>query len=255
MIYSNDITIPVLCPINFSEAKETTFYPEQEYFIPSIPSTLKIMFLISDAMYVSTDPITILFRHHVGYTVKTVEMTRATNGSYKYAHAIFSTSDIPTNFIGYIEIELTGTESLAKSVLYKKQIDTKYEKTLSYNNAKNDWNTVFDTTDFKITIPCGFNPTNYSAKRKVENYQDQDIQNVNIYSQPYDTEVATIGAPYGVPNWMYRKLNAIFACDTIQIDDVEYKVAEGANLEKKDNTYEGLHILEIELQPLNNYKQ
>ena len=255
MILSSEITIPVLCPINFSEAKETYFYPEQEMFVGKIRTRQHIQFLIPETMHEQTDKLYVKCRHIKGWITNTYEMTTYEQGSnYWYADVTANMhSDLPSNWVGYIELYF-GNELLAQSTLYERASGGEYWKTIEYTNSKNDWNTIFNSS-FLLSVPIGFNPTNYSAKRKVENYQDQDIQNISIYSQPYDTEIATIGAPHGVPNWMYRKLNAIFACDTIKYNSKEYKVAEGANLEKKDKTYEGLHILEIELQPLNNYAQ
>lgn len=257
MIYNTEITIPVLCPINFSENKDTYFYPYQDSFIGKIQTRQHIFFLIPETMYNKATKLYVKCRHYKGWLSSTVyEMTTTQQGTdYYYARAICNMHvDLPDDWKGYVELYF-GEQLLAKSTLYEAKTGGDYWKVLSYNNSKNDWNTVFSADAFLIQVPCGFNPTNYTSKRRVENYQDQDIQNINIYAQPYDTEMLTIGAPIGLPNWMYRKLNAVFACDTIKIKGTQYRVAEGAELEKKMQTYDGLNILEIELQPINNYAQ
>lgn len=253
MIYSTEITIPVLCPINFSENVETYYYPHQDKFTPVMLENTRVMAIISAGVYSGGNVYLNMVDAETDILISETVMTKAALGStYKYVSA-------DTNFNTahrYVYFTIGQSTILAKSSVYElNPKDTNLFKTLHYNNAKNDWNQVFTATDLKMYIPCGFNPTNYTSKRRVENYQDQDIQNINIYAQPYETEMLTIGTPTGLPNWMYRKLNAVFACDTIKINGAQYRVAEGAELEKKMQTYDGLNILEIELQPINNYAQ
>ena len=254
MIYDRTkITVPVLCPINFSENVETYYYPHQNKFTPVMLENTRVMAIISAGVYSGGNVYLNMIDAETDILISEILMTKAALGStYKYVSA---DTNIGTAH-RFVYFTIGQSTLLAKSSVYELfPTDTNVFKTLHYNNAKNDWNQVFTATDLKMYIPCGFNPMNYTSKRRVENYQDQDIQNINIYAQPYDTEMLTIGAPTGLPNWMYRKLNAVFACDTIEINGTQYRVAEGAELEKKMQTYDGLHILEIELQPINNYAQ
>ena len=254
MIYSSQIVIPPLCPIQFSEPKEVEFYPYQKHYVGKLNVASDFMIMIDSVLYASANAITMIaFNVKTLRTIKTYTLTKheLSTGIY-YAKCSLSGLTSTNQEIIMFSINIDD-EVLADSLYYVIPKYTKNLKTIGYSNSENDWNTVFG--DFRIDVECGFNPNDLRAKGMKEDYQEQDMMNKVIYSQPYSTEILSIGGNQGIPNWLYEKLNAIFMCDEITINGESYSVAQGADLEKIDQTYDGLARYKIELQKENNYAQ
>lgn len=256
MIYDrNRVTIPTLCPIQFAEPTDSSYYPYQDSYIGKLNVDSTIMFLITQGDYVAQDECTLLMFN--AKTKKLISITYMTkvqlSASYHYVTATLD-GTLAANTLVYFEIQYAGDDSIARSLIYEaKPKYTKHLKTIGYTHSENDWNTVFG--NYAISVECGFNPNDFKATADTENYQDQNVVNNIIYGQPYSTEILSIGGNQGIPNWMYEKLNAIFMCDTITIAGVAYTVANGASLEKIDQTYDGLARYKIELQKTNTFSQ
>jgi len=258
-ILSTDITIPVLCPIQFAEPADTEFYPYQQHYVGKLNTDTDFMMLIPPAWGADGTAIYLKAYNVKGALVTSYTLTKATNGAFHYAHTEIIISDFNDAQIVQFNL-LRGSTSLATSVYYETFPKyTKHLKRIAFTNSANDWNVVFTGRTFRVTIECGFNPNDYAAKSSKQDFQDQSWTNQTIYAQPYDTEVLSIGGNQGIPNWLYKKLNAILMCDTISILDgasyINYELAQGAELEKIDQTYDGLARYKVELQRTNTFAQ
>lgn len=76
-------------------------------------------------------------------------------------------------------------------------------------------------------------------------YSSQERTTYLIDSIPYTTRKYTFGDSYGLPVWFAEKLNRIFACEIIHIDDIVVVKNDGAKLEPTSSDaypYVGLKI-------------
>ena len=253
MIHSSDIVIPILCPLQFSSPSELEFYPYQQLYVGKLAAPTEMMVLISGALNSGGD-ITLRAFNIYGALRKTYlfEKQVLSSGQY-YAKGYLTPADFNTGEI--LTFKLFGGDTLlADSVYYEANPRyTKDLKTITFSNSINDWNTVFGV--FSITVECGFNPNDFKAKGAKEDFQDQNYLNEIVFSQPYATEVLTVGGTQGIPNWLYEKINGILMCSSIDIVGVNYEVAAGATFDKIDQTYAGLARYGIELQKSDNFVQ
>lgn len=254
MIYSANITIPALCPIQFREPAETVLYPMSQYYAGKFNASTDFMFLINSTLFADSALLTLAVVNTAGKVIKTYSITKYTlsTGNY-YAKCAIALSDFNSHELITFKL-YSGSTLLATSVLYEsKPRYVKHLAKIEYTNSENDWNTVFG--NFAIYVEAGFHPNDFKAEGMKEDFQDQEITNQVIYSQPYETETLSIGGHQGIPNWLYLKINAILLCDGVKVNGETYSQAQGAKLEKIDQTYDGLGRYKIELQKENTYAQ
>lgn len=254
MIYSSDINIPILSPIQFQGATSTKIYPLQEKYIGKISSETEFTVLITEEQYNSVDEFVLKVVNHNGVSRANYEMQKMTlSTGFYYAKCAIDAPAFPVADV--IQFGLFfGTTLMADSVWYEANPRAeKHYRTIRYTNSVNDWGTIFG--DFAILVEAGFNPNDMAFKGVKEDFQDQNAVNTMVYSQPYYTETLSIGGTIGIPNWLAAKLNAIFMCDSILLNGRLYEPAKGASLEKIDQTYDGLARYKIELQRRSAYSQ
>lgn len=254
MILSNDIALPILCPIQFREPVSVDLYPYQRQYVGKIAHDTYLMFGINAAML--EDDVVIEFKAYSdrGIYLKSYDVTKhSLSEDYAYADCTILAADFSTRQKVMFKILVNG-DVMAQSLIYEmKPSYTKHLSLIEYTNSENDFGTVFGT--FRLFVEAGFNPNDFKAKGDREDYQDQNMINRVIYSQPYCIETFSIGGSQGIPNWLYEKLNSVFMCDSIKINGVSYEVAKGSDMEKMDNTYDGLGRYQIELQKNTEYLQ
>lgn len=98
---------------------------------------------------------------------------------------------------------------------------------LTYTNYRNDWGTYFEEP-FSFRVEGIFLPGETSFEVSTEDFRDQRYGLTQLSALPYEKQTLTVGTPYGVPNWVGRKLNLIFSCSDVAIDGVNYVRSEGA---------------------------
>lgn len=135
--------------------------------------------------------------------------------TYDYSVRQFILQDLPA---GQYSIEIyhysIGThiskfcivDSFPGSVLFK------------VNNYRDDFDTVFDQP-FYFRVEGIILPSEVSFEVSNEDFRDQYYELTQLSALPYEVHTLTVGLGQGVPNWVGRKLNMIFSCSEVQIND------------------------------------
>ena len=166
MIYDKEnIQIAELCPIQFAEPKEVSFYPMQIEYLPKIQQTIKCQVLVSEA--VSEDTMSFSIKDVNGLLISSTmfNIIELSDGIY-YAYAEFdgeSISEIKNQAVYFEIFSDSFGDILAESVLY--EINPAYTddlKYITYSHSENDFNMIFSDNDndyeFTIWFECGFIP-------------------------------------------------------------------------------------------------
>ena len=266
MIYFNDILIPILCPIQFTEPKETLFYQQDQYMPKlignggvgfSAVNIFDVQIRISHEIYDSSTPLHLVMNMRDGENQTFVFTKHQLSAGYEYATA---TIDIGSNNdFAIFEIKF-GDIILADSLVY--ELNPLFQadiKKIRYTNSKNDLETIFVNGEilytFEIDVECGFKPNDFDSKIKVQDFEEQDYTNKVVYGLPYFTEKLTIGDGIGIPNWLWHKLTCIWALDSVTINGLYYEPAMGTKVESLEKTYDGHGIYSIELQRKTTFAQ
>jgi len=265
MIYEKDhIFFPDLSPIYFGEDFDLEFYPYQKEYIPKLVSDTKFIAFFSADVVAADD---LKFKI---YSCEDVEMYSAdvtiTNLSDTYYYAIWTllpqTVITEQDFVGYMTFESdTMAVTFARSVYY--MFNPSYTgdiKKLSYTNDDNDFNMIFvegeTTHEYVIDVECGFIPKDIRNEQLVEEFVSQDLVNNVIYGDEYTVYPLTIGDSLGVPSWLASLISKATLCDTFEVNDKGYERVEGAKIEKVEDTYNGLAVYKLDLQPnISNMQQ
>lgn len=278
MIYDRDnIQISELCPIQFSEPKETDFYDAQLKYCGKIyqGTPVVLQFLISEDVY-NGDLLWVDIKNKNNDIIitKTCSLYELSDGYY-YAMCEFNVEDlseIQPNTFAFFEVKYTYTVQvdvftvenitvlLSDSLWYV--INPSYTrdlKTLSITHSENDWNTVFldgeNQYKFYLNVECGFIPKDERDEFETDDFIEQNMTNDTVFGDMYVVEPVTFGDNIGIPNWLRRKISRWILCDEFKIDSVEYKRTNGSKLEKTDDIENGNGIYKIDMQTINNYLQ
>lgn len=110
---------------------------------------------------------------------------------------------------------------------------------IQYQCSKNKFDCIFRTNEyaysFLLRLPGGVKSSDISYKSDDVNYIDQDRSIHLIDSIPYAMRKYTFGDSAGLANWIVDKLNRIFSCDDININNVKVVKDDGASLETVSN--------------------
>ena len=105
---------------------------------------------------------------------------------------------------------------------------------------------------FQFRIEGGVLSEGFIPSSKDTAYIDQEYKVTILNSIPFDTYKFTFGPSNGLPNWVAKKLNMIFALSDISINGRKYTKAEGAKLEAnrdKGYPFAGWQIELMETEP------
>ena len=108
---------------------------------------------------------------------------------------------------------------------------------IACSHDENDFDFKFIDSVYNVTrtiiqrVEGGFKSDGQLPGGKYTMYQDLQFKPVILNAVPYNTYRLTVGNNIGVPNWVIDKLNRIFSCSSVKIDNVEYTRAEGAKFE------------------------
>ena len=108
---------------------------------------------------------------------------------------------------------------------------------------------------FALTVECILNPSTLHIKSKTNNFFNQFYVNKPVASSPYWTIDLNIGTGLGIPNWMAIKLNCIFSCNNLTIDEMPVVRANDATMELLEMTYDGIGYYKQELQIMQSFLQ
>lgn len=159
MIYSSEIQIPILCPIQFREPKEIEMYDRQTVYTPKINGNTFVQVLISQSLHDTKSKQLYLNLYDINNVLKEQYLFTRLILSTGYYYAAVQILPSYVGF-GYFKIEYDGND-LADSICY--EFNSTYTddiKEIYYTNDDNDWNTVFNTsfTTFELPIKPLLNP-------------------------------------------------------------------------------------------------
>ena len=252
MIFSEDIFVPILCPIQFIEPRETFFYRKQKY-LGKIISDIYFQIFISNNLFNAGDITLRVNNARTRKTIRTITGTKVVLLTDEFFYVEFNVEKgLNTEYV-YFELVIEEVV-IADSISY--EINPLYDKNLkilSYSHFENDYNSVF-TTDgstfkiFKIAVECGFIPNDFKSITTREDNEQQDMMNNVIDARPSVIEPITFGAGLGIPNWLAHKINCIFLLSDLHIEEEVIVRAAGAELELSERTHNGLGIYKLDIQ-------
>lgn len=76
-------------------------------------------------------------------------------------------------------------------------------------------------------------------------YRDQKLNPVQLSSKPYGSFDLSHGGSFGIPDWVVRKINWIWSCDSVMINGKSFAKDTGSN-----NSFAGIQINEEDDYPL-----
>lgn len=127
---------------------------------------------------------------------------------------------------------------------------------LTYSNSRNAYDVNFGATDaiFYLRVEGGFWSEGFTPASKDVAYFNQSHDPQILTSIPFQVKRLTFGDGGGIPNWMADKINRVFSCDTVLVDDVAMVKNEGAKLEPNREKLYPMAGWSIELlEATNNY--
>ena len=111
---------------------------------------------------------------------------------------------------------------------------------IRYSHPENDYDVafMFDVDGsypqtFEALIEGGMWSNDFTPATSEEVYQDQIHDLVTLKSIPFNTIKLTFGTAKGIPNWRADWLNRVFSLDTVTVNNIQYRKAEGAKLESE----------------------
>lgn len=150
-------------------------------------------------------------------------------GFYVY-EATISLASIPPGLY-YVKV-LAGSKTLISEPIC---VQTTHEKTIlfEYWNTKYHQDVIFETGihfSFRCEAMIGFlNPGNQEVV-----YEDQKLNPTVISSRPFSSFKLWIGSERGIPDWVIKKMNYIWSCNSVLLDGHSYAKNSDAKLEIKE---------------------
>lgn len=139
MIYSDNIKIPVLCPIFFGVNRESIFYKKRDAYVPKIISDTQVFVWVDNTMLDKT--FVLKQRDENGFFVDEVQLIINTIGNYNY---ISGTITKP-NDTRCVQFVLFADDDIIADTMYY-EINPYYDKdikVIEYTHYENDFDFVF----------------------------------------------------------------------------------------------------------------
>ena len=161
MIYSDNIKIPVLCPIFFGVNRESIFYKKRDAYVPKIISDTQVFVWIDNTMLDKT--FVLKQRDENGFFVDEVQLIINTIGNYNY---ISGTITKP-NDTRCVQFVLFADDDIIADTMYY-EINPYYDKdikVIEYTHYENDFDFVFyrEQTIFNVVGGIAISPIEIDA--------------------------------------------------------------------------------------------
>lgn len=118
---------------------------------------------------------------------------------------------------------------------------------LQYSNSSFRDDVIFETgIVFQMRVKGNLQYKTPASKDVV--YEDQVLNETIVDSKVFDLWELQLSDERGIPNWLIRKLNGVFACDTLIIDGRTFTKSEGAKLEETKQDRYPMRGWKIELR-------
>jgi len=231
---------------------EANYYKEQWDYCPVVLNKTRIIIFISEAWYEDTEDIYCELIDENDNVLNTIDGVKAElSDGYYYVRFDFTDVDAE-NAIAKFSIKKNGIEK-AYSLWYSiNPDDNSTIKTIEYNHGENDFEMVFDATNYTIDLVCGYRPEDQRIEEEAEDFIEQNMVNETVYGDQYLVTPITFD---NIPAYQAVKVARIFKCDTTIVDGIGVKRISGSKLEKAEGTYSGLGNYKIDVQQNDNYIQ
>jgi hypothetical protein len=105
-----------------------------------------------------------------------------------------------------------------------------YSKRIIYKHRSYSHDVYWEHSTFMIRVQCDL--VDYTPLNKAYVYEDQPMNLTLVSGTAYNERVLYIGSNgIRISDGFAEKINNIFMCDTIRINDVDYTITEGSKLE------------------------
>jgi hypothetical protein len=121
----------------------------------------------------------------------------------------------------------------------------------TYKNSTNSFEVIY-ATGVQFTFRAEATITDYAPGNVQAVYEDQTLNLVELSATPFDTFRYKLGASYGVPPWVAKKVNFIFCNDFVLLDEMQYVRADGAKLEPNRADRYPMAGWSMDVRPANN---
>lgn len=154
----------------------------------------------------------------------------------------------------YAEFSYIGDGSVIHTLISEPIfIQAVHENTmlLSYTNSENNFDIIFETAivlNFRVESAI----KDYKPKNDRSVYTDQKQNPTQLSAVPYRLLKFYVGFKYGVPEWVFDKINWIQSVDQVQYNGIYYQVISGADYETETNEDNSFLGGSIDIQPVNN---
>lgn len=241
---NNKVQIPFLNPIRFVPLGSTAinfdsdwFYNQIKYYETKIHYFQKWVF--GDPIYLhlqsNFSPVQIDLLDCHGNTLNTYTFAVVPTAIVNPDLLVYEcTVNVPVVDEGeYFFLLKIGSDATLEQFISEPQYfsdDSSNTLFYNYKNSYNKFDVVFSTgIQFGFRVEGSFGPL---APQSVDTvWQDQPLNLETIDSIPFRQFKLALGGIWGVPDWVIEKVNRIFSCDTVLIQDRQYTKADGAKWE------------------------
>lgn len=207
MIYSDNIKIPVLCPIFFGVNRESIFYKKRDAYVPKIISDTQVFVWVDNTMLDKT--FVLKQRDENGFFVDEVQLIINTIGNYNY---ISGTITKP-NDTRCVQFVLFADDDIIADTMYY-EINPYYDKdikVIEYTHYENDFDFVFyrgQTIFNKIVIASDSEMEKEFAELSflsvgdaLLKIGDNDVSSYGITIESIDANIVRFTAETFSPEW------------------------------------------------------
>lgn len=204
------------------------------------------------------EPTDLLFKDvftgiEVGSASWTVKDTIIVGFDFLVYELSFSFAGLPEGKY-YAEFTYTDEEE-AEHILMSEPICVAEEQDktilIKYKHSENDYDLIFDTgIEFQFRVEAAIK--DFIPKNNRSVYTDQKVNATQLSSTPYRTFRLYIGYQYGVPEWVFDKVNHIQSVDQVSYNGIYYQVVNEGDYEIETNDSNSFMGGSIEIQPTDN---
>ena len=125
---------------------------------------------------------------------------------------------------------------------------------INYTHRKNEYDTRFVNDDgtykrFNFRIDGGIHPADKAQAIDNEIFRDQRFAPFQTAAEGYEISTLTIGTKRGVPQWVGNRINHIFKCSDVLVDDIETVRNEGSIPELAQvGAYYPLYVFKLKVE-------
>lgn len=111
-------------------------------------------------------------------------------------------------------------------------VSESHENTIlfAYTNNRNEYGVVFESTTYFFRCESILSEFVPGSREKV--FEDEPANIYTLSSYPFRVFKLIIGDAKGVPDWVADKINRIFSCKTVYLDNKQFARTDGSKMER-----------------------